>query len=452
MNATSRYADFAVIGAEAVYQSDGRVIPLPQFRQLGYWLDAATRRHIDSLWLHPACGWRWTDDDIATCDPWVVAGSAEANGGAEGEPWWTATKPGTFGVRDVVQPIYEDRAPWRSAPSAALLRDALVAFRDALGCEWRRSPGSTGLRLLRTLHSGAHATRLELPAAPPPPATDGSVTSAGPLIWTRAARAPERRGYLHSYDVNGQYLAACSSLALGVGAWQHITRPQLPGPRDTKAPLLPGYYFVRASEKALAGPLPPILSDDTGVWVTAPTLALLRENRAALHVAECYVWPQSHRYLEPWYKALREARAKLSGQPLASEALKGLYRHGIAWLESAKWDRAEDSLYRPDWAQHIRALALANLQRTVRRVASNYGVYPLAVGSDCVYYVSASPDPLKAPWLVEDGLRLSAKLGQFKVKDSGIPMAEIAEYVRGRDWNLLALQHALNVRAGRRAA
>lgn len=447
-NAITRETAFAVIGADGVYQSDGRVIPLPQFRQLGYWLDAATRRQIDSLWLHPSAGWRWTDDDIGACDPWIVAGSAS---GDEGEPWWTATRPGVFGVRDVVQPAYEDRAPWREAHTASALRDALVAFRDALGCEWRRSPGSTGLRLLRTLHSGAHATRLELPAAPPPPATDGSVTGAGPRIWTRAAKLAERSGYLHSYDVNGQYLAACSSLPLGVGAWQRINRPQLPGLRE-KTPLWPGYYFVRASETALGGACPSILTDDTGVWVTAPTLALLRESRAAHHVAECYVWPQSHRYLEPWYKALREARNRLCAQPLALDALKGLYRHGIAWLESAKWDRAEDTLYRPDWAQHVRALAWANLVRTLRRVATNYGVYPLAVGSDCVYYVTASPDPLAAPWLAEDGLRLSSKLGQFKVKDAGVPMAEVAEYVRGREWNLLALQHALNVRAGRRAA
>ena len=447
-----RETAFAVIGADGVYQSDGRVIPLPQFRQLGYWLDAATRRQIDSLWLHPSAGWRWTDDDIGACDPWIVAGSADDE---KGNPWWTASKKGVYGIRDVVQPAYEDRAPWRNTTSARALRDALVAFRSAVGIGWRRSPGSTGLRLLRALHSGAHATRLELPGDPPPPAL-GGVSDAGPFYWTRAAKPNERRGYLHGFDTNGNYLAACSSLALGVGQWQHIRNPQLPGPREKK-PLLPGYYFVRATEKALGGPCPPILIDDTGSWVTAPTLTLLRETRAALHVAECYVWPQSHRYLEPWYKTIREARAKFSDDSdPALKAIKGLYVHGIGWLATDgrawDWDRSEDTLYRPDWAHHVRALAKANIHRTLRRVATNYGVYPLAAGNDCVYYVTDSPDPLQAPWIAQDGLRVSRQLGHFRVYDAGVPMGEVAEVVRGREWNLQTLQKYLNVRAGRRAA
>lgn len=446
-------SDFAVIGSEGVYLSSGGRLARPQFQQLPYWLDAMTRRNIETLWLHPSAGWRWNDNDITECDPWTVAGSG---GDTQGEPWWTATTPGIYGVRDIVQPRWEDRAPWRDTPDAPQLRDALLAFRASVGIDWRRSPGATGTRLLRALHSGPHATRLELPGDPPPPAIEGLTRDTGHLYWTRAVSPDEQGYYLHSFDVNGQYLAACSSLALGVGQWVHHTRTELP----EKPALWPaGYFKVKRAEKAKNGPYPPIVEEDAAPWVTTPTLRLLREQGAMLHIVESYTWAQSKRYLEPWYKTLREARTKCS-DPTAREAIKGLYRHGIAWFESQKWDRSDDALYRPDWAQQVRAQARANVLRTVYRVGQNFDLWPLAVGSDCVYYLTPTPEPTgrhvtsvcMGATLPSDGLRLSPSLGHYKVKDAGVPFDEIGALVRGRSWSLAALQQYLNLRSGRRAA
>lgn len=459
MTQHTRFAQFAVIGADGVALSDGSRLALPQFQQLAYWLDAAQRRNIDSLWLHPSAPWRWRDADIDACEPWIVAGSAggSIDGIEIGEPWWTATRHGIYGVRDVVQPRYEDRAPWRDTPDAMTLRAALLAFRDAVGIDWRRSPGATGTRLLRQLHSGKTATKLELDGDPPPPAVEKLIRDGGHLEWTRPLAASERNLYLHSFDVNGQYLAACSSLPLGVGQWQHHSRVTLP---EKPAAYLPGYYRLRLTETPKNGPCPPILEDDTAVWVTRPTLLLLREQGARFHLLEAYTWFNATRYLEPWYKTLRDARARLiyQGDRFALDAVKGLYRHAIGWFGSEKWDRSDDTLYRPDWAHQARALARANVLRTVYRVGANYGVWPLAVGSDCLYYLSSSPDPLAAPCVSiiggrgtapTDGVRVSAQLGHYKVKDAGVPVEEIAPLLRGRQWHLEALQATLNKRAGR---
>ena len=455
----TRFARFAVIDAAGVYLADGGRMALPTFQQLGYWLDAAQRRQIDTLWLHPSAPWRWRDADIDACTPWIVAGSAGGciDGIEIGEPWWTATRPGVYGVRDVVQPRYEDRAPWRQTPDAPTLRASLLAFRDAVGIEWRRSPGATGTRLLRQLHSGKTATKLELDGPPPPPASEKLNRDGGHLDWTRPLAASERGLYLHSYDVNGQYLAACSSLPLGVGPWQHHSRVALP---EKPAEYLPGYYRVRVTEKPVSGPCPSLCAETLG-WVTTPTLRLLREAGAQVHILECYTWFESKRYLEPWYKTLRDARARLSGDasdPYALDAVKGLYRHAIGWFGSETWDRSEDTLYRPDWAHQVRALARANVLRTVYRVGANYGLWPLAVGSDCVYYLSSSPDPLAMLGVTlitgqgaaaTDGVRVSRQLGHFKIKDAGVPVAELAPFLGGRRWSLTPLQEALNTRAGR---
>lgn len=456
MTQQNRLATFGVIGADGVYLSDGSRMRLPQFQQLAYWLDAAQRRNIDTLWLHPSAGWRWRDADIDACEPWIVAGSAggQIDGIEIGEPWWTATRHGVYGVRDVVQPRYEDRAIWRQTPDAATLRASLLAFRAAVGLDWRRSPGATGTNLLRTLHSGKTATKLELDGPPPPPAVEKLIRDGGHLDWTRPLAASERELYLHSFDVNGQYLAACASLPLGVGQWQHHTHVALP---KTSAEYLPGYYRVRVTEKPASGPCPAISAETLG-WVTTPTLRLLREAGATVTILESYTWFESKRYLEPWYKRLRDARLLLSEDAYALDAVKGLYRHAVAWLGSDEWDRSADTLYRPDWAHQIRALARANVLRTVYRVGANYGCWPLAVGSDCVYYLSSSPDPLACVAVTQisgrgtaptDGLRLSRQLGHFKVKDAGVPVAELTSFLRGQHWSLIPLQEALNTRAGR---
>ena len=450
---------FAVAGADGVYLSSGQRLALPTFQQLGYWLDAMTRRHIDTLWLHPSAGWRWLDADIDTCDPWLVAGGARSD---EGDPYWTATYPDRYGVRQIVQPIYEDRAPWREAASAEDLRAALLRFRAAIGFDWWRGPGGNGTRLLRQLHSGPHATKLELPGDPPPVARDGSVRDGGHLAWVRALAPEERCGYLHSYDVNAQYLSAANGLALGVDGWQHHSRVTLP---EKPSQWLAGYYRVtltRRAEEAVTAPCPPIINNGPA-WVTTPTLRLLREQGSHFRITEAYTWAASKRYLDPWYKALRDARARLAPDSLELDALKGLYKHPITWFASEKWSRAGDALYRPDWFHQLTAQARAGVLRTVYRVGVNFGVWPVAVGSDCVYYITASPEPVGplAPFvtvtcgdgpLPSDGVRLSPSVGHFKVKDQGVPVGEIAALLRGPRWSLHQLQIELNRRAGCRQA
>ena len=443
MTAETTLSRFAVIGADGVHVSDGSRLALPQFQQLAYWLDAAQRRQIDTLWLHPSAGWRWRDADIDACAPWTVAGSG---GETAGEPWWTATRQGVYGVRNIVQPIYEDRASWRETPDAATLRTSLLAFRDALGMEWRRSPGATGTRLLRSLHSGAHATRLEMDGPPPPPATERLVRDGGHISWTRPLRADERALFLHSFDVNAQYLAACSSLALGVGAWQHHSHVPLP---QKASDYLPGYYRVKRTERAVSASLPPIMKSDSE-WVTTPTLRLLRESDATLRILESYTWFEHKRYLEGWYRRLRDARLALT-DPYAIDAVKGLYRHAVSWFDSNTWDRSKDALYRPDWAHQIRAQARASVLRTVARVGAQRDCWPVAVGSDCLYYLDASPDPLAARCVTliggqgmqpTDGVRLSRQMGHYKVKDAGVPVAELGALLqpaRGGAWSLIPL-------------
>lgn len=450
----------AVAGRDGVYLDNALRLALPTFTQPDYWLAAMERRNIDVLWLHPGIGWGWRDTDIDACEHWTIRGGAD---GEQGEPWWTATREGAHGVRHVVQPAYEDRALWREAESAQALATSLSRFRAAMGLDWRRSPGATGTRLLRAVHRGGHATRLELDGKPPDVALTGATGDAGHLHYTRALDESERGYYLHAYDMNGQFLAACNGLACGVGRAEHHRYVTLPE-KESEWPA--GYFLVRLmpAGRARAAELAPAPVDADGAshWITTPTLRLLRAQRVAVQILQAWTWSQSRRYLDPWYTAIKRGRELVTDDALALDAVKGLYRHSIAWLESERWDRSEDTLYRPDWAQSIRAKARVLMLMSVYRVGANFGIWPLAIGADCVYYVAPQSLAATLPFVramgprdtpePTDGLRVSSAIGHFKLKDTGIPVESVTRYLGGADWNLGALQHRLNVLAGRRAA
>ena len=450
---TTQTLSFAVIGADGVYLDRGGRLALPagpDAHALPYWLEAMAKRHIDALWLHPSCGWLWQDSDADAAEAagWTVHGAAE---GEQGAPWWTAAKAGQWGMRHLILTAYEDRAPWREAPDAATLRDALLAYRDALGLDYRRSPGATGTRLVRALHSDAHATKLDLPSPLPPRLRHGA--QDGPLLWRRPLTPAEtKKRWFHSFDINGQYLAACSSIALGVGSpiWRgqddarRLILAALDDPKGHRLP--PGYWRVDARYTPPAGAPSPLEGVKPSGWITTPTLRLLLDLNAQVAAREAWVWPESRRYLESWYARLREGRAGLmtrhdAAGRLALATLKTTYTTTVnGWMRSDKWDRSEDALYRPDWSDAIRAQARANEYRTIARVCETADACPFfAVGADALYLVSDEPDAEAA---APAGVRLGPQLGHFKVKDS-LPLAEVRT-VRMARWTVNGLQRELN--------
>lgn len=418
-------------------------------------------RGLDQLWLHPS----WCPTPEAP-DLW----DEPADGSGRGitidphEPghWTRATRPGRFQITYVVSVAHDSNRVWNAAADARELVAAVSRYNIALGTVYAYSPGATGTRLLRALHSGRGRTiPIDLPGALPACAEERNIMC--PIHWIRPLSQDERRrAYLHSYDKNGAWLAAASNLALGYGEPEHVVPPDMTAD-DLRAP---GYFRIHLSDRwtpdPLASLLPPVLPRPSRrgsslVWVTQPTLALLTEAGANVGITEAWVWRTHHKPLTPWQKRLSAARTALMADEtpagrIALSALKATYTHTLGRLGSKGIDRAlvGTDLYRPDWMQHNRALAYANMHRQLWRMAREDGVYPFAVGGqDTFYVVSDEPDPYRA---APPSLRMGTALGQWKPKDSAIPLPEvIAEVERGPhpdEWHgrLLRLQTWLNAR------
>lgn len=423
-----------------------RSIPLtlaPEQLTASKLLALAAHSNLSQLWIHPS---------VAVEPEYGAWNVQERDRGA----WWVhAFRDGAAAV-DLVQPALCPRAgdgswlgTWDRAESATSLAAALRAFHSALGTLPRRGPGSTGSQLLLALHGSGPRAALEELAAPDLPEMAGKSEPA--LTWARELSGAERGAhYVHAYDKHGQYLAACSSLRLGIGPLSRAINPIEPHLR------FPGYWRIDYPEYvATTNPLPPLFSTKRRpLWVTTPTLTLLRELHPVLLPNEGYFWLNSEPYLDRWYKRLRDARRELNGglgNPIAAAALKPVYTATLGRLGSRRLAQAgAGTLYRPDWREHVTAAARCNLLRSVYKLYRAGHPLPFAIGTDCLYFATDEPDPIAFAAEQLPAIAIGDGLGQYAVKDS-LPLDDDFD-AHYRPGSIASLQTWLNERRRATAA
>jgi hypothetical protein len=331
-----------------------------------------------------AAGW--------TCDPGGLAG------------WVGFRRPEGTWV-DLVFPRYDERNPFRAARSSASLLGALDLFARHLGLRYRHSPGSTGTALMADLDV---FTREPLGRAPAPALEPGTADRVAPWV-----RDPGPDGWLHAFDVNGMYLAACSD-ELGHGEARQHPAAVVGG----KVQSWPGYWRATLHGGDDRFPLP-FKVDGKHHWYTTAALQLAAEVGVKVKLTDVWTYPGHRRALRPWYERIRDARTALMAEPVSVEAqlalaaLKSTYTQALGWL-GGSWLDADDPRFRPDWREAIIARARANLVRHMLRVERVTGQLPvIAARDDLVVYWSSFADPFVAAAQLGIG-PLSAQLGKFK--------------------------------------
>jgi len=284
-----------------------------------------------------------------------------------------------------------------------------VAYAQAVGAPYYRSPGRTGLDLLQELGKRGADAKREYPERLPAPA--GQADTVTELSWLRTLSPAERgKAYLHSYDKNAQWLSAAGVVDLGLSGIEERRDPSGKLPFDKK---LPGYWLAR-----IAG------AEER--WACTPTVAWAIERGQSVTITEAHVWTTHSRAMETWYERLRGARTALYADTtpagrLVLGALKYTYSLTISGFNSA-WQRERRSpLYRPDWRHLIIAQANANMSRALHKMDRD-GYTPVAVHKDAVYLLSDEPDPVAA---CLPSVTLGTGLGHFKVQDAAIPLERV---------------------------
>jgi hypothetical protein len=307
---------------------------------------------------------------------------------------------------DLAFPGWDKSSPFHGLPGADL-EASVRAFFMAVEIPWHRSGALTSDRLLRRLHwrsDSVPAPGSELGAGGELPShmPAGEVgRRAAPYHWWREPdelNANEKRArWCHALDANGMFLSAASSLPLSSGP------PIYAGYGDISERIA-GLWWLdpeRLPEEPENLPDPFAHVRAVGGWVTSPTAALAVDmgyQSGTWHFA----FSGGGRYLEPWYRALRDARKMLTGPELA--AVKATYAEGIGRLGSPNRSNPEDPWYQPYWRHAVMAEARCRLFRRLR----NLDAQPVAVDVDCCWYLSSSPQPSNV------GLPIGTGLGQFK--------------------------------------
>ncbi|KUN00275.1 transcriptional regulator [Streptomyces yokosukanensis] len=261
-----------------------------------------------------------------------------------------------------------------------------------------------------------------------------------PYDWCRELTDDEcMQPYLVAIDVNMAFAAAANGLTVGLNGPTHLTG----NPRFD--PTLPGSWLVDLTHVDLSqvvvngrsldadrlpSPFTPNGNRPEGpAWYATPTVAYARELGFEVAPIEAYVRTRTGRYLDPWYKRLRDAyiatmadlgvTTALDGEEflhamvrsrhtdptlaLVLKAVKATAKGGIGKLRQRNRGQVPyyepwPALTRPTWRPDIRAAVLAtvrvSMHRKIMKTAAATDLYPVAIGTDALVYPSPGPGPL----------------------------------------------------------
>ena len=237
-------------------------------------------------------------------------------------------------------------------------------------------------------------------------------------------------------DVNMAFAAAANGLLVGLGEAEHAQAPAFD-------PKTPGSWLVDLSGIELDPRLPSPFTPDGRrpegpAWYATPTLAYALELGLDVRPAEAWVRRESGRYLDPWYKRMRDAylatladlgvttdqtpqeflaamehhkqvdpgmAVVLAAIKAAAKGTVGKMREraqGAGYVAGQGWPALERPTWRPDIRAAIISAARVNLHRKMRK-AAGADLWPLAVLSDCVVYPASGPSPLDVLTYGPDG-------------------------------------------------
>ncbi|WP_326743354.1 telomere-associated protein Tap [Streptomyces sp. NBC_01768] len=261
-----------------------------------------------------------------------------------------------------------------------------------------------------------------------------------PYDWCRPLTDEEcANQFLVTVDINMSFAAAANGLTVGLNGPTHLTG----NPKFDAS--LPGSWLVDLSHvdlsrveingrtvdgNRLPSPFTPKGDHPAGpAWYATPTLAYAVELGFDVAPIEAYVRTQTGRYLDGWYKRLRDAyvatmadlgvTTDLGGQEfldamarskqvdptmaLLATAIKATAKGGIGKLRQRSRGQVPyyepyPALNRETWRPDIRAAVLANqrigLHRKLMKTAAAADLYPVAIGTDAIVYPSPGPSPL----------------------------------------------------------
>ncbi|MFL6115603.1 MAG: DUF927 domain-containing protein [Catenulispora sp.] len=285
----------------------------------------------------------------------------------------------------------------------------------------------------------------------PPALLGGRLPKVAPRSWSRSLTPAEREaGWLHQYDKTAAWLAAYSTVEVGIGEPEHAVDGIAYNPKQAgfwRVAEIPGhgldglpkFEFNNDPESEKYGHE---YDPGAGHWLRTPGLELLREVYPGWEpdVLEAWYWPDTRRALYDFYQRMKNSRNHIvdaieAGRPGAgwAKSLHGrIYQSFWGYLQRTAGPQtdnktggtyASDIYWRPDWSGAFVELACANTYRNLMKFKNADGqvLSPVTIHVDAVTYASDEPNPTLAK---PAAMVLGNRGGQWKPEGSA-PMAEL---------------------------
>ncbi|WP_424712456.1 DUF927 domain-containing protein [Kitasatospora acidiphila] len=305
------------------------------------------------------------------------------------------------------------------APDPATMLDALMVhtLSTAYGSAespkvtpYYRSPNKTAVAVAKAGRIADEDVLCEaIRRSQVPPALRGVVPTIVKGAWHRDLTEEERgRAWAHKFDKSAAWLGAYSAVRLGIGEPVHAER----GRAFDKT--VPGYWRVAEVPGAGDPSLPPLQygqAPEGGFWLRTPGLELLTQDVYPgwePEVLEAWWWPEQKRALNAMYTRLHTSRTRIlaaieEGRPggkWAKQINGQLYKSFRGYLERKNplldFETGDlysgDVFWRPDWAQHLLDLAVANTYRNLLAFQAD-GATPMSLYVDAITIASDQEDP-----------------------------------------------------------
>lgn len=348
-----------------------------------HWRAAATREGIAAWKL--AGGW-----SARAVEPWTTWRR-------EGAP---VVHVGVLGRVPLVPPL------GREETDSGFLGDIarrVARYAEAVGAPYLMTPGVSGHAAIRSMFS-AHGRRAQpYWGARDTRDVDDPRTGAGDLIWRRPPLRDEVEAgmWVHGWDLNAARLAAMGVAEVAYGRLAHR------GPQAFDASEA-GYWRIHARDVRQHPRRPPLFDPadvrEGMVHLTTPIMAELLRRGISPDVTDSWTAPGRRlfrRVAELWDAARR------GDDPVVATAAKETYRQAAGLFA-----HAGGSIYRPDWYHTIMDRQRVTVLAHTERIAHAHSVQPVAVHTDCLWYVCPEADQRRAADRL--GLRLGSGLGMWR--------------------------------------
>lgn len=307
--------------------------------------------------------------------------------------WQTFTRPGRQLHVVWLASETKDRFPlW--GPTMMDTAASLRQWSEATGIAYHRTPGITGIDLLKQLAPPTGAPTWH-PRIAGPREIDAQELAYSGEQWKRPT--PPTSRFVHTFDGARAYLAAAINVEVCPWPLKNTGRIEFD---KGKA----GWWYVELSPWQFAdrAPNPAGYGRNQTRWITTPTAALLqkltdRHEYGGFRVLDSWTGPARRSVFEPWAKKLRDAYVYAMALPDPGDrerlrtAVKDAGNKAIGLLAKEGM-----TTYRPDWNHAIVALARANVFRKIWREGVATKRWPLRIETDCVHYESDEEDPKAA--------------------------------------------------------